>query len=81
MVPSSSSSTSSTPLAYAAAVLTGACEGYSAGTTGLIAGSAQGCLVFAPDEPSRVARWARPRVTLLVPAALVAVQTAAAAAA
>jgi hypothetical protein len=64
----------STPLAYAAAVLTGNCEGYAAGTTGLIAGAKQGCLVFAPDEPSRVARWARPRVTLLVPAALIAIQ-------
>jgi hypothetical protein len=60
------------PLAYAAAVLTGACDGYPAGTTGLIAGSAQGCLVFAPDEPGDVARWARPRATMLVPAALVA---------
>jgi hypothetical protein len=66
----------STPLAYAAAVLTGNCEGYAAGTTGLIAGSAQGCLVFAPDEPGRVARWARPRVTLLVPSPLVAIRGA-----
>jgi len=65
---------SATPLAYAAAVLTRNCEGYPAGTTGLIAGSKQGCLVFAPDEPSRVARWARPRVTLLVPTALIAIQ-------
>jgi hypothetical protein len=64
----------STPLAYAAAVLTRNCEGYPAGTTGLIAGSKQGCLVFAPDEPSHVARWARPRATLLVPAALIAIQ-------
>ena len=63
----------STPLAYAAAVLTRNCEGYPAGTTGLIAGSKQGCLVFAPDPARRsVARWARPRVTLLVPAALIA---------
>ena len=67
-------SPSSTPLAYAAAVLTRNCEGYPAGTTGLIAGSKQGCLVFAPDEPARVARWARPRATLLVPAALIAIQ-------
>jgi hypothetical protein len=66
----------STPLAYAAAVLTRNCEGYPAGTTGLIAGAKQGCLVFAPDEPSRVARWARPRATLLVPAALIAIQVA-----
>ena len=41
-----------TPLAYAAAVLTRNCEGYPAGTTGLIAGAKQGCLVFAPDEPA-----------------------------
>jgi hypothetical protein len=74
MVPSCPTST---PLAYAAARLTGGCEGYPAGTTGLIAGAAQGCLVFAPDEPGRVARWARPRATLLVPAALVAIQAAA----
>ena len=65
---------SSMPLAHAVAVLTRACEGYPAGTTGLIAGSKQGCLVFAPDEPSRVARWARPRVTLLVPTAMIAIQ-------
>ena len=65
---------SSTPLAYAAAVLTRNCEGYPAGTTGLIAGSKQGCLLFAPDEPTVVARWARPRATLLVPAALIAMQ-------
>jgi hypothetical protein len=74
MVPSA---TPTTLHACATAVLTGNCEGYAAGTTGLIAGSAQGCLVFAPDEPRRVARWARPRVTLLVPAALVAIHVAA----
>ncbi len=73
MVPSSATPT--TPLAYAAAVLTRSCEGYAAGTTGLIAGANQGCLVFAPDEPGRVARWARPRATLLVPAALIAIQS------
>ena len=73
MVPSPASTTQ---FAYASAELTGNCEGYAAGTTGLIAGSAQGCLVFAPDEPRRVARWAHPRVTLLVPAALVAIQVA-----
>ena len=72
MVPSPSPSTA---FAYAAAVLTGNCEGYAAGTTGLIAGANQGCLVFAPDEPGRVARWARPRATLLVPAALIAIQS------
>jgi len=66
---------SATPLADAAAVLTRNCEGYPAGTTGLIAGSKQGCLVFTPDEPTMVARWARPRATLLVPAALIALQT------
>ena len=74
MVPSASPST---PLALSAtAVLKGGCEGYPPGTTGLIAGASQGCLVFAPDEPGRVARWARPRVTLLVPVALVAIQAA-----
>jgi hypothetical protein len=62
------------PVASAAATLTGACDGYSAGTTGLISGSLQGCLVFTPDEPGRVARWARPRATLLVPATMVTVQ-------
>ena len=74
-----SSPASTTSLAYASAELTGNCEGYPAGTTGLIAGSAQGCLVFAPDEPGRVARWARPRMTLLVPSPLVAIRGAAAA--
>jgi hypothetical protein len=67
-------SPTTTPLAYAAAVLTRNCEGYPAGTTGLIAGAKQGCLVFAPNEPTAVARWARPRVTMLVPAALIALQ-------
>jgi hypothetical protein len=62
----------SMPPAHAAAILTRDCEGYPAGTTGLIAGSRQGCLVFAPDASSRVARWARPRTTLLVPVALIA---------
>ncbi len=66
--------TPATPLAYAAAVLTRNCEGYPAGTTGLIAGAKQGCLVFAPDQPAKVARWARPRATMLVPAALIALQ-------
>jgi hypothetical protein len=65
---------SGNPLAYPAAVLTGACDGYAAGTTGLIAGSAQGGIVFAPDDPGRVAAPARPRATLLVPAGLVALQ-------
>ena len=73
MVPSS---ITTTPLAYATAVLTRGCDGYPAGTTGLIAGATQGCLLFAPDEPGRVARWARPRATLLVPAALVAIHVA-----
>jgi hypothetical protein len=68
---------SSIPLAHAVAVLTRACEGYPAGTTGLIAGAKQGCLVFSPDEPSAVARWARPRATMLVPAALIAIQAVA----
>jgi hypothetical protein len=56
----------------APAVLTSPCEGYAAGTTGRVAGEHQGCLVFAPDEPAAVARWARPRSSLVVPAPLIA---------
>jgi hypothetical protein len=56
----------------APAVLTSPCDGYAAGTTGRIAGEHQGCLVFAPDEHAVVARWARPRTSLIVPAQLVA---------
>jgi hypothetical protein len=58
--------------ASAAAILTGGCDGYRAGTPGRVAGRHQGCLVFAPDSPGDVARWARPRTKLLVPPAFVA---------
>jgi hypothetical protein len=54
-----------------AAVLTGGCDGYPAGTTGAVAGERDGCLVFRPDEPWRVARWATPRSELVVPPGLV----------
>ncbi|MEA2295678.1 MAG: hypothetical protein QOE86_3317 [Solirubrobacteraceae bacterium] len=53
------------------AVLTSGVDGYPAGTHGHVAGRRQGCLVFIPDAPVRVARWARPRTSLLVPPALV----------
>jgi hypothetical protein len=56
-----------------AAVLTGGCDGYRPGTTGVVLGTHEGCLVFAPDRPDVVARWARARPTLLVPPALVVV--------
>lgn len=56
------------------AVLTGGCDGYPAGTTGTISGGRDGCLVFAPDRPEAVARWAQPRRELLVPPALVVSQ-------
>jgi hypothetical protein len=55
-----------------AAVLRGACDGYRAGTTGRLQGSRQGCIVFVPDEPAGVARWARPRSSMLVPPAFIA---------
>jgi hypothetical protein len=54
-----------------AAVLTAGCDGYAAGTTGEIVAHRDGCLVFAPDVPERVARWATPRATLLVPPSFV----------
>jgi hypothetical protein len=54
-----------------AAVLTGGCDGYAAGTTGAVIGTRDGCVVFAPDAPETVARWARPRTSLLVPPAFV----------
>jgi hypothetical protein len=54
-----------------AAVLTGGCDGYAAGTTGAVIGARDGCLVFAPDAPERVARWAHPRPALLVPRSFV----------
>jgi hypothetical protein len=53
------------------AVLTAGVDGYAAGTHGRVAGTRQGCLVFIPERPERVARWARPRTALLVPPALV----------
>lgn len=56
-----------------AAVLVGGCDGYPAGTTGEVLGERDGCVVFAPFEPDRVARWAHPVPTLLVPPALVVV--------
>jgi hypothetical protein len=55
-----------------AAVLRGACDGYRVGTTGTLEGSRQGCVVFVPDEPAGVARWARPRSSMLVPPAFIA---------
>jgi hypothetical protein len=56
----------------AAAILTAGCDGYRAGTTGRVHGHRQGCLEFAPDAPDEVARWARPRTSLLVPPGFVA---------
>jgi hypothetical protein len=53
------------------AVLTAGCDGYRAGTTGEVLGIHDGCIVFAPDAPEQVARWARPRTTLLVPPSFV----------
>ena len=55
----------------ATAVLTSGVDGYPAGTHGRVVGRRQGCLVFVPEGPARVARWARPRTSLLVPSALV----------
>ena len=55
------------------AVLTSGCDGYLAGTTGTVRGFHQGCAIFVPDHPERVARWARPRTTVLVPPSLLAV--------
>ena len=60
------------PAQRAAAVLTGGCDGYRAGTTGQVQGRRQGCFVFAPDAPEDVARWARPRTSVLVPPGFVA---------
>ena len=56
-----------------AAVLVGGCDGYAAGTTGEVLGERDGCIVFAPDSPEHVARWAHPVPTVLVPPALVVV--------
>ena len=60
------------PIPAAPGVLTAGCDGYRAGTTGAVVGRRDGCLEFAPDAPDHVARWARPRATLLVPASFVA---------
>lgn len=54
------------------AVLVKSCEGYAKGTTGTVTGRRQGCVVFVPDRSCSVARWARPRATLLVPPSFVA---------
>ena len=54
------------------AVLVMACDGYAKGTTGQVTGDRQGCLVFVPDDPAAVARWATPRRALLVPPSFVA---------
>lgn len=54
------------------AILVMPCEGYGKGTTGTVAGERQGCLVFVPDDPQAVARWAKPRRELLVPPSFVA---------
>lgn len=59
------------PAAKATAVLTSGVDGYRAGTHGRVVGRRQGCLVFIPETPELVARWARPRTSLLVPPALV----------
>jgi hypothetical protein len=58
-------------LARATAVLTNGCDGYAAGTTGIVLGERDGCVVFAPHHPERVARWAQPRGALLVPPSFV----------
>ena len=54
------------------AVLVLSCDGYRKGTTGTVTGERQGCLVFVPDDPQAVARWAVARRELLVPASFVA---------
>ena len=60
------------PVPATPAFLRAGCDGYAAGATGVIAGTHQGSIVFTPDDPSAVARWAQRRTNLLVPAALVA---------
>jgi hypothetical protein len=55
------------------AVLVSGCDGYPAGTIGRVVGRRQGCVVFAPSDHSRVARWTHPRRTLLVPPSLLVV--------
>ena len=60
------------PVPATPAILRAACDGYAAGATGVIAGTHQGCIVFTPDDPAAVARWAQPRSSLLVPPPFVA---------
>ena len=55
------------------AVLVSGCDGYRPGTTGEVTGVRQGCLVFRPDRPEQVARWARAQQEILVPPALAVV--------
>ena len=55
------------------AVLTAGCDGYPGGTTGDVVGFRQGCAIFVPHHPERVARWARRRTSVLVPPGLLAV--------
>ena len=55
------------------AVLVSGCDGYPAGTIGRVVGRRQGCVVFAPSDHSRVARWTHARETLLVPPSLLVV--------
>ena len=59
------------PRTRLAAVLVGGCDGYAAGTIGEVLGARDGCVIFAPDRPQDVARWATARTSLLVPPALV----------
>ncbi len=51
--------------------LVAGCDGYAAGTTGTVIGTHEGCAVFVPDRPERVARWAVPRTRLIVPRSFV----------
>ena len=60
------------PIVKPSAVLVMSCEGYGKGTTGVVTGRHQGCLVFTPDDSAAVARWATPRSALLVPPPFVA---------
>jgi len=55
-----------------AAVLAQPCDGYPRGTTGRITGRHQGCVVFAPDQPESVARWAAQRTRITVPTSFIA---------
>lgn len=57
----------------ATAALTSGCDGYAAGSTGTVTGFKQGCMIFVPDCPENVARWARRRTSLLVPVGFLAI--------